>query len=144
MKADGIHSCTGAAPCPCSSSGICSCSEGYTGDKCTECDTGYTLDTSTSDIICTSETNCTAGFYPSSTCDIRKKISTYFIYYISSTTLKIILACNCDTSGTVGGSASCNDAGVCTCIDNVSGDKCDACSPGWYGFPSCQGEIYTK
>ena len=143
MKADGIHSCTGAAPCPCSSSGICNCSEGYTGDKCTECDTGYTLDTSTSDIICTSETNCTAGFYPSSTCDIRKHISTYFIY-ISSTTLEIILACNCDTSGTIGGSASCNDAGVCSCIDNVSGNKCDACSPGWYGFPSCQGEIYAK
>ena len=74
---------------------------------------------------------------------VSKYLSTYFIY-ISSTTLEIILACNCDTSGTIGGSASCNDAGVCSCIDNVSGNKCDACSPGWYGFPSCQGEIYAK
>ena len=32
-------------------------------------------------------------------------------------------------------------SGACTCIDNVSGDKCDACSTGWYGFPSCQGNI---
>ena len=34
-----------------------------------------------------------------------------------------------------------NDGGVCTCIANVSGDKCDACTTGWYGFPACQGEI---
>ena len=59
--------------------------------------------------------------------------------------IRIFLACNCVTSGTIGGSTACTTSfGVCSCIDNVSGNKCDACSPGWYGFPSCQGEIYAK
>ena len=31
-------------------------------------------------------------------------------------------------------------SGACTCIDNVGGDKCDACLTGLYGFPSCQGD----
>ena len=35
-----------------------------------------------------------------------------------------------------------DDAGVCTCIANVVGDKCDVCATGWYGFPTCQGELY--
>ena len=35
-----------------------------------------------------------------------------------------------------------DDAGVCTCIANVVGDKCDVCATGWYGFPTCQGKIY--
>ena len=34
-----------------------------------------------------------------------------------------------------------DDGGVCTCIANVSEDKCDVCTTGWYGFPTCQGEI---
>ena len=34
-----------------------------------------------------------------------------------------------------------DDGGVCTCIANVVGDKCDVCATGWYGFPTCQGEI---
>ena len=50
------------------------------------------------------------------------------------------LECLCDVDGSVDTSCT-DDAGVCTCIANVSGDKCDACSTGWYGFPSCQGEI---
>ena len=37
-----------------------------------------------------------------------------------------------------------DDGGVCTCNDNVTGIKCDTCETGWYGFPSCQGEIYNS
>ena len=89
MKADGINSCTSAAPCPCSNSGICNCTEGYTGDKCTECDTGYILDTSSSDIICISEANCQVGLYPFPTCDMRKQMqNTYNFLYTPSTTLE--------------------------------------------------------
>ena len=35
-----------------------------------------------------------------------------------------------------------DDGGVCTCNANIIGIKCDTCETGWFGFPSCQGEIY--
>ena len=54
------------------------------------------------------------------------------------------IECNCDRDGSLGG--NCDDAGKCTCktgIDGVfqgfSGEKCDACVEGFYGFPYCQG-----
>ena len=31
-------------------------------------------------------------------------------------------------------------SGQCSCIDNVSGLKCDVCATGWYGFSNCQGK----
>ena len=49
--------------------------------------------------------------------------------------------CLCDVDGSVDNSCT-DDGGVCTCIANVTGDKCDVCTTGWYGFPACQGEIY--
>ena len=49
--------------------------------------------------------------------------------------------CLCDMDGSVDNSCT-DDGGVCTCIANVSGDKCDVCTIGWYGFPTCQGEIF--
>ena len=37
---------------------------------------------------------------------------------------------------------SCDQSdGQCSCKANISGEKCDTCSPGWWGFPHCQGEI---
>ena len=33
--------CTPTDPCPCDSNGVCTCSIGYTGDNCVECETGY-------------------------------------------------------------------------------------------------------
>ena len=55
--------------------------------------------------------------------------------------LKMSSECLCDVDGSVDNSCT-DDGGVCTCIANVSGDKCDVCTTGWYGFPTCQGEIY--
>ena len=70
-----------------------------------------------------------------------KYITNKYVVNYFLTSLKMSLECLCDVDGSVDTSCT-DDAGVCTCIANVSGDKCDACSTGWYGFPSCQGEIY--
>ena len=59
-----------------------------------------------------------------------------YYYYVK----KNFSECLCDVDGSVDNSCT-DDGGVCTCIANVSGDKCDVCTTGWYGFPACQGEI---
>ena len=53
------------------------------------------------------------------------------------------IECNCHRYGSLGG--SCDHTGKCTCktgIDGVfqgfSGEKCDACVEGFYGFPYCR------
>ena len=69
----------------------------------------------------------------------------YFLFTIYVCILCIsFLECNCDRDGSLGG--NCDDAGKCTCktgIDGVfqgfSGEKCDACIKGFYGFPYCEG-----
>ena len=47
---------------------------------------------------------------------------------------------DCDARGTVDNSDSCDGNGVCTCKENVEGDKCDTCSAGYYNFPTCTGK----
>ena len=37
------------------------------------------------------------------------------------------------------GAVTCARNGVCTCQENVEGDKCDTCSDGYYDFPTCTG-----
>ena len=39
---------TGSNDISCNSNGICNCNEGYKGDKCEMCDTGYYQETSES------------------------------------------------------------------------------------------------
>ena len=54
-------------------------------------------------------------------------------------TLSPSLACMCHPLGS--SSASCDSVtGVCSCQDNVMGDKCDACRPGYFNLSSggCQ------
>ena len=49
---------------------------------------------------------------------------------------KMFLACDCKP----GTSASnvCDSEGKCRCNETYSGDKCSECSPGYFGYPSCQ------
>ena len=56
-------------------------------------------------------------------------------------TLQISLECHCDMDGALDNSCT-EDGGICTCVANVTGDKCDVCLTGWYDFPSCHSEIY--
>ena len=39
--------------------------------------------------------------------------------------------CLCNTVGSVDTSCT-DDAGVCTCNEGYSGDKCDSCADGWF------------
>ena len=51
----------------------------------------------------------------------------------------MFLACDCKT----GTSAShvCDSEGKCRCNETYSGDKCSECSPGYFGYPSCQRKL---
>ena len=50
------------------------------------------------------------------------------------------LACQCNAEGAVNNSCA-DGEGQCTCKPNITGDKCDKCAPGFFGFPNCQGMI---
>ena len=49
-------------------------------------------------------------------------------------------ACQCNAEGAVN-NACADGEGQCTCKPNITGDKCDKCAPGFFGFPNCQGII---
>ena len=59
----------------------------------------------------------------------------------------ITIDCQCNTVGTVGGSAECtDDAGICSCDSDMGyqGNKCDDCLDGWYwtaGENSCTSKL---
>ena len=48
---------------------------------------------------------------------------------------KKISECGCSAEGAL--DSSCNENGICSCKEHVTGDKCDACVTGFLGFPSC-------
>ena len=54
------------------------------------------------------------------------------------------IECNCNTDGSTNG--NCDHIGKCTCKTGIdgffqgfSGEKCEKCQDGFYGFPFCQG-----
>ncbi len=49
-----------------------------------------------------------------------------------------LIACQCNPSGSVNSSCE-STSGMCTCLDNVQGTRCDECRPGYYGFGSPDG-----
>ena len=53
--------CHSTEPCPCDVKGACTCSKGFTGDKCDECETGY-FDTDGNNFD--SSSTCTGIFLP--------------------------------------------------------------------------------
>jgi laminin, alpha 3/5 len=46
------------------------------------------------------------------------------------------LACNCDTSGSVG--ISCNADGQCNCLNSFDGKTCNSCKESFYNYPLCE------
>ena len=49
-----------------------------------------------------------------------------------------VLACECDPEGST--ELSCNADGICACKDNIEGDQCKTCKPGYYQHPNCLGK----
>ena len=48
-------------------------------------------------------------------------------------------ACECNEDGSH--DITCDDdTGVCNCRDNITNDKCDQCTSGFFGFPTCEGK----
>ena len=45
------------------------------------------------------------------------------------------LACECNISGSE--SIGCDLNGTCTCKENVTGNKCEFCTTGYFPFPVC-------
>ena len=54
--------------------------------------------------------------------------------------MELISGCNCHSSGSK--NLVCTNDGVCNCKDEFSGQKCDKCALGYFGFPFCI-SIYT-
>ena len=52
------------------------------------------------------------------------------------------LGCNCNSKGSNGTKCD-NETGHCSCLLNISGNKCDQCVKGFYGFPNCQGRFLS-
>ena len=52
-------------------------------------------------------------------------------------------ACLCHEEGIRDDSCG-DDTGICSCKPNFSGEKCDFCLPGFYGFPNCSGWFIYK
>ena len=47
------------------------------------------------------------------------------------------IECNCDRDGSK--NENCDDGGKCSCKPKISGDKCNKCAKGFFGFPRCRG-----
>uniref|UniRef100_A0A3Q1AX50 Laminin subunit alpha 3 n=1 Tax=Amphiprion ocellaris TaxID=80972 RepID=A0A3Q1AX50_AMPOC len=110
---------TGCTPCSCDErttagcemgSGRCICKPQFAGESCNRCADGY-------------------YYYPDC---IR--------YPVNPTTTKSpagpIVACICDYRGTAYG--VCDASGRCLCRQDVEGERCDRCRPGYHSFPNCQ------
>ena len=52
-------------------------------------------------------------------------------------------ACDCDTTGAVNKETCLAFGGQCLCQPGVTGNRCDRCMNGWFGFSTgvCQGEL---
>ena len=58
---------------------------------------------------------------------------------ISNLKLKtcLISACSCDASGSTEEICT-KSLGNCLCREGYSGERCDRCEAGWWGYPDCQ------
>uniref|UniRef100_A0A0K0F7N6 Laminin subunit alpha-5 (inferred by orthology to a human protein) n=1 Tax=Strongyloides venezuelensis TaxID=75913 RepID=A0A0K0F7N6_STRVS len=129
----------------------CYCKEGYTGEICDRCDTGYfgtpfRSDGSCQKCFCNNNNNLTV---PGS-CDDVKGFCNYCQnntsglyceecedwFYGDAVEAKNCTACNCVIEGT----EECDKtSGQCICLENVQGETCNECIPEAYGFDSGEG-----
>ena len=120
--------------------GMCTCaaSLGYSGgenNKCDACLDGW--------IWTASDSTCTGKFF-------FWKITTFLVDLFL--TMFWISDCGCNLSGTMGGSSTCDETGICTCDASAGysggqNGKCDDCLDGWYWTASdstCRSKIISS
>ena len=121
--------------------GICTCKEGYAGDKCETCDTGY-YDQNINDTSL--DVSCLCNFF----CAIL-----IFLAIICFHSECIFLACGCYDAGTnqTDGKPICSiETGICECAPGYQSNICYQCSNGYYDVNdqdstmdlSCTGKYY--
>ena len=126
----------------CDENGRCSCNSNVIGEKCDKCAEGYATFPS-----CDA---CAEGYFMhmhagreahpdhdhcEGECKFHKTKKTFVLHNII-----FFPACQCNAEGAVN-NACADGEGQCTCKPNITGDKCDKCAPGFFGFPNCQGMI---
>lgn len=52
--------------------------------------------------------------------------------------------CECDVDGSVDGECISNSVDGCRCKEGYTGKFCDACKPGYFGFPNCERKFYCR
>lgn len=132
--AGGTHGCHGltlplaACSCDprgaldevCGAGGLCRCRPGYTGAACQECSPGHHG-------FPACARKCPRGRRGGR----RAPPHTH--------PLPVPPACHCSADGSL--HAACDPrSGQCSCRPRVTGLRCDACVPGTYNFPACEGE----
>ena len=112
--------------------GQCDCLPGKAGRICVGCKVRMT-DCNKTDLAYI-VTNC-----KHSVCALNRFTCTQTGYYIDTLTT-LCLLCECSENGST--SNACNEEGHCDCKEGVTGDKCDMCASGYWGFTGdgCKGE----
>jgi len=98
--------------------GVCVCSEGYAGITCEHCALGYVL----SGDVCVRNQSSTSNC-KSDTCGCRQRAN-------NGECLGPLGTC----TELAGGSVSCS----CDPAYHATGERCEKCLPGYYGYPLCQ------
>ena len=89
---------------------------------------------------------------------VHVQVSFFFFFKITTFLVDLFLTmfwisdCGCNLSGTMGGSSTCDETGICTCDASAGysggqNDKCDDCLDGWYWTASdstCRSKIISS
>ena len=69
------------------------------------------------------------------------KMDSNFIPIALVKSIQLILACGCDTQGSVSNGTTCTNDGQCKCKPKMEGLTCNRCKDGFYDFPKCKGNF---
>ena len=72
------------------------------------------------------------------------KMDSNFIPIALVKSFQLILACGCDTQGSVSNGTTCTNDGQCKCKPKMEGLTCNRCKDGFYDFPKCKGNSKSQ